>query len=147
MGAGGLWMPFHCDDKRTSRWALETLDELMTEVDKDDPLVEIVHTVQLKRKHEGPSVGDYVSSISSEAARQREGGDLPLPEWTKDPRLDFQHMTAEMLSWQNIVFKLRLPSESQLKRLGYLHAWHFKPPIVDSPRMLEVSFQPYMFLL
>ena len=30
MGAGGLWMPFHCDDPRTGRWAAETLDELFT---------------------------------------------------------------------------------------------------------------------
>ena len=27
-GAGGLWMPFHCDDPRTDRWSIETLDEL-----------------------------------------------------------------------------------------------------------------------
>ena len=69
------------------------------------------------------------------------GGSSPLPLWTTDSRLQFQHLTVEMLSWQNTIFKLRIPSQAQLVAAGYKHAWFFKTPIVDSPNMLTVMFQ------
>ena len=63
----------------------------------------------------------------------------PLPEWTKDSRIAFQHLTIEMLEWQNHVLKLKIPSIEVLKKAGYKYGWLFKPPIVDAPRMLMVS--------
>jgi D-amino-acid oxidase len=61
-----------------------------------------------------------------------------IPAWTKDPRLEFQQLTVEMLAWQNTVKKLRIPTEDELKQAGYWHAWMFQAPVVDSPKMLEV---------
>eukprot|EP00977_Amphora_coffeiformis_P000730 scaffold160_cov139-Amphora_coffeaeformis.AAC.7 len=68
------------------------------------------------------------------------GGSTPsaaLPKWTADPRIGFQHLTVEMLAWQNAVHRMRIPSEETLKDAGYLHAWFFRPPVVNSPLMLE----------
>jgi hypothetical protein len=134
-------MPYHCDDPRVSRWATETLDELWKEAATGGP-VELVHTVCLKRDHHGPVVEDFISKDYSSGR----GGDSPLPEWTTDRRLDFQHLTVEMLSWQNQIYKLRIPSESELVKLKYMHAWMFRAPITDSPRKLEVSVQSHSFL-
>jgi hypothetical protein len=53
--------------------------------------------------------------------------------------LEFQHLTIEMLGWQNSIFKLRVPSPKILAQAGYMHTWLFRTPIVNSPRMLEVS--------
>lgn len=138
-GAGGLWMPFHCDDPRVDGWAMETLSELLTLVDvetKDKKkLVEIVPAVELFRKHSGPQVDDFTKN----KYEARQGGSTVSahPEWTKDPRIHFQHVTSEMLSWQNTVHKMKIPSEKVLNDAGYLHAWFFRPPIVNSPVMLE----------
>ena len=68
------------------------------------------------------------------------GGNTPstkLPLWTTDPRLEFQHLTVEMLAWQNIAYGLRLPPEEELRNAGYQHAWLFRPPVVNAPRMLQ----------
>jgi hypothetical protein len=139
-------MPYHCDDFRVNQWAMETFDELWQEVaasststtgdDDDDslPVVEVVHAVVLQRQHNGPTVSDFISDNYKSGL----GGNSPLPEWTKDPRLEFQHLTVEMLSWQNQIYKLRIPSEKELVQMGYLHAWLFRAPIVDAPRKLEV---------
>ena len=125
MGAGGLWMPYKCDDERVDKWAFETLNELLHIHNTiDSPPTEIVPTLFLKS-------GDF---------NYGRDGETGLPEWTKDPRLSFQHLTIEMLSWQNHVLKLRIPSEKDLLNAGYTHAWSFYPPIVDPPRMLSVSF-------
>jgi D-amino-acid oxidase len=120
-------MPYHCEDKRVDKWAMETLDELWEEAARGGPssTVEVIHAVMLKREHGGPSVSHFVT------------GETPLPEWTSDKRLDFQHLTTEMLSWQNQIYKLRIPSEKELVKLGYLHAWFFRAPITDAPRKLE----------
>lgn len=145
VGAGGLWMPYHCDDFRVNQWAMETFDELWQEAtsststtgdDDDDslPVVEVVHAVVLQRQHNGPTVSDFISDNYKSGL----GGNSPLPEWTNDPRLEFQHLTAEMLSWQNQIYKLRIPSEKELVQMGYLHAWLFRAPITDAPRKLEV---------
>ena len=66
-------------------------------------------------------------------------GMIPLPKWTQDPRLSFQQLTMEMLSLQNEVLKLRIPSKVELTEAGYMYGWLFYPPIVDVPRMLMVS--------
>ena len=134
-GAGGLWMPFHCDDPRTDRWAIETLDELhpMGE-DPQNELVEHVTTVSLKRNHQGPTIGDFLSDNYQAGT----GGSSPLPVWSKDPRLQFQHVTTHQLCWQNSVLKLLIPTEKELWDAGYENAWLFRPPIVDCPKMLQV---------
>ena len=149
MGAGGLWMPYKCDDPRIDRWSIETLDELLriskastststsgSNVDESCP-VEIVPTVYLTSSHKGPNVDDFVKSDYK--TNIQKDISTPLPEWTKDTRLSFQHLTIEMLSWHNHVHKLRIPSEDELSNAGYTHAWFFNPPVVDTPRMLMVS--------
>ena len=136
VGAGGLWMPFHCDDPRVDRWSMETLDELLPIAERKDDLVEIVPAVTLLRKHSGPQVDDFAKNTYT----SQSGGktiSAALPPWTQDSRIFFQHMTVEMLTWQNIVHKMRIPSEQVLKEAGYLHAWFFRPPIVNSPAMLN----------
>jgi len=130
-------MPYQCSDPRVSSWAMETLDELWREAGASEPTVEIVHAVMLKREHHGPVVQDFISKDYNAG----QGGESPLPEWTTDRRLDFQHLTTEMLSWQNQIYKLRIPSETKLVKLGYLHAWLFRTPIVDTPRQLEKMFK------
>jgi D-amino-acid oxidase len=134
-GAGGLWMPYHCDDPRTDRWAIETLDELHPMgTDPTNDLVEQVPTICLKSKHDGPAPEDFLA----ENYKNGTGGKSPLPAWSTDPRLQFQHVTAHQLSWQNIVHQLRIPNEQELLDAGYPNAWFFRPPIVDCPKMLQV---------
>ncbi|CAE7235759.1 DAO [Symbiodinium sp. CCMP2592] len=120
MGAGGLWMPFHCDDPRTDRWATETLDELLdytvAKESAEARLVEIVPTVKLMK--------ELIQSTT-------------LGEWTSDPRLKFQQLTVEMLSQQNSVNRLRIPSEHELLNAGYRHAHLFFTPIVNATLMLQ----------
>lgn len=131
-------MPFHCDDPRTNGWAMETLDELYPMgVDKSNSLVELVPTVSLFRKNMGPTTDDFVLPDYKLGT----GGASRLPSWSTDPRLQFQHLTVEMLHWQNSVYKLKIPPEKDLLAAGYNHAWLFNPPIVDCPRMLENMLQ------
>jgi len=134
-------MPYHCDDPRTDRWAQETLDELMPLAnDPDSDLVEIVPAVMLMREHGGPAVEEFATHKYEPAL----GGSThteKLPPWTKDPRIHFQHMTVEMLSWQNLVFQLKIPPEQELKEAGYLQCWFFRPPIVNTPKMLEYMLE------
>jgi D-amino-acid oxidase len=143
-GAGGFWMPFHCDDPRTHRWSIETLDELhplamasasaAAAGDESPPrLVETVPTVIFMQNHSGPSTEDMIA----EDYHKGTGGTSRLPEWSTDPRLQFQHLTVEMLWWQNYYYKLRIPTETTLLQQGYKHAWFFQAPIVDSPAMLD----------
>lgn len=133
-GAGGLWYPFHCDDPRTDRWAKETLDELHPAgLDASNSSVEIVPTVSLLRHHKGPITEDFIATDYQSGT----GGGSPLPSWSTDSRLEFQHMNVEMLWWQNSVFKLKIPSEQELLEAGYNHAWLFRPPVVDCPKMLD----------
>lgn len=122
MGAGGLWMPFRCDDKRVDRWAKTTFDELYELArSSDNSPVEIVPAVVLKT--ENSVVG-------------RELQENTLPTWTRDSRLNFQHLTMEMLHWQNSVHNLRIPSLETLHEAGYNYCWHFHAPVVDCPNML-----------
>lgn len=136
MGAGGLWMPYKCDDKRIDKWAIETLDELL-EMSKspENNAVEIVPTLYLTSSHRGPTIDDFVKSDYQSTTQKYQ----TFPEWTRDKRILFQHLTIEMLCWQNNVFKLRIPSQEDLLNAGYSNAWVFHPPVVDPPRMLNVS--------
>jgi len=154
MGAGGLWMPFHVEDERVTRWSKETLDALLplaagnadgtdkqddgddnNQQSDDPPLVEIVPTVMLLQNHTGPVVEDFATA-QYKKVRGENTATPKLPSWSADPRIQFQHMTVEMLSWQNISYRLRIPPEQELKEAGYLHAWLFRPPVVNSTLML-----------
>lgn len=142
MGSGGLWMPYKCPDPRVNKWAKETLDELLdihsSPDNAKDNLVEIVPTIFLSRTHQGPKLDDYKDFKADDYHSVVSKGNLKssLPEWTQDPRICFQHLTIEMLAWQNQVLKLRIPSIESIKDAGYKHGWLFRPPIVNAPRML-----------
>ena len=102
-GAGGLWMPFHCDDPRTYRWAMETLDEIYPiAADPNNPLVEIRHALVLKQNHEGPDTLDFIADDYHKGT----GGKSKLPPWSTDGRFKFQNMTFEQIAWQNSVYKV-----------------------------------------
>lgn len=132
-GAGGLWMPFHCDDPRTDRWAKETLDEIYPiGKDKSNSLVELVPALSLHRKNTGPTTADFVAKDYVSGT----GGSSRLPLWSADPRLEFQHLSMEMLEWQNSVYRLKIPPVDELHAAGYKYGWLFFPPIVDCPQML-----------
>lgn len=131
-------MPFHCDDPRTGRWAIETLDELYPlGMDKSDSLVELVPTLALHRSNHGPTTEDFIATNYKSGT----GGASRLPPWSTDPRLQFQHMTIEMLWWQNDVYKLKIPTDQELMAAGYKYAWLFNPPIMDCPKMLQTMLQ------
>ena len=143
MGAGGLWMPFHVNDHRVNKWAQETLDELIPlGIDEANTLVEIVPTVVLLKDHTGPVVSDFVNQGIYKCEPGTHTETATFPDWTTmDERIAFQHMTIEMLSWQNIVYRLRIPSQQELIDAGYSYAWLFRPPIVDAPKMLQHLLQ------
>ena len=153
-------MPYKCDDARVDGWALKTLDELLTVAgagrdpgvggggeDEDEgvegggrSIVEIVPTVMFKRDNGGPKVEDFVEEVAREGEEHvRAGGsEGPLPSWTGDARLSFQHLSVEMLWWQNRVLRMRIPSLGALSDAGYGYAWLLNAPVVDAPRMLAV---------
>mmetsp|Transcript_27434 Transcript_27434/g.42049 ORF Transcript_27434/g.42049 Transcript_27434/m.42049 type:complete len:410 (-) Transcript_27434:2290-3519(-) len=156
MGAGGLWMPYKCSDQRVDRWSSMTLDELLElasnnssignqkstkvlntsiKASKAKNMVEIVPTLYLTKQHSGPKVEDFVVSSSPDNSTMKSPS--PLPMWTTDPRISFQHLSIEMLHFQNQVYKLRIPSKETLLHAGYSYGWLFRPPIVDPPRMLS----------
>jgi D-amino-acid oxidase len=141
MGAGGLWMPFHVNDHRVHRWAQETLNELIPIcTDPSNNLAEIVPTVVLFKDHSGPRVSEFADSDRNEYKAEPGAHTISsvLPSWTTmDDRIAFQHMTIEMLSWQNIVYRLRIPPEEELIQAGFRHAWVFRPPVVNVTQMLS----------
>lgn len=113
MGAGGLWMPFHCDDTRVNVWATETLDELATQ----HANVEVVPKVAFKRQYTEP------------------------PSWGKNAVLKFQEMDVDSLYKHGVHNNIRLPPRESIKNAGYTHAWLFYPPIVDAPHALHAMLQ------
>jgi len=132
MGAGGLWMPFKSDDPRVhGKWAMETLDELLGLVAKSKKIpvesnIEVVPTLYLtKTLHydRNDDSNDICTLEHSEDGSYNEipnsNGVYPLPKWTHDPRLSFRQLTMEMLSSQNKLLKLRIPSQTQLIEAGY----------------------------
>lgn len=140
MGAGGLWMPYKCDDKRIDKWAIETLDELLLlQGHNNMNTTTSSRTMAMSKSQEKTNFVEIVPTvylISNNKKPQTHDG---LPEWTRDGRISFQCCTIEMLCRQNQVLKLRIPSQEDLLRAGYTHAWLFYPPVVDTPRMLSVS--------
>ncbi|KAK1745199.1 D-aspartate oxidase [Skeletonema marinoi] len=91
MGAGGLWMPFHCDDTRVDGWALSTLDELTTQHASSDRNVEVVPKVSFKRQLMEP------------------------PTWSKSSFLQFQQLDVDSLYKYASQNNMRLPRREQLK--------------------------------
>jgi len=137
-GAGGLWMPVFCVDPRVTKWGMETYDEIYPLAqDAKNPLVELLHCVSLKRKHEGPSTDDFVADDYHKGT----GGKSQLPFWSSDARFNFQNVTLEQVAWQNQIHKLKLPSLSKAQAAGYNHAWFWQTAIVDCPKMLESFLQ------
>jgi len=114
-GSGGKWMPTYCSDPRVDRWSIETLDELLL----NKSHCEITPVVNLR------TTNDLTENT--------------IPEWSKDSRLNFQHMNVEMLEWQNRVHKLRFPftNYKDLVKHGYHYCWLFDSPIVDAPKYLQ----------
>ena len=124
-------MPFHCDDARTDRWSLETLDELYPmAMDSSNDLVEWMDIVAFKGDQIGPE--DSFATDNTDEPNS-------LPSWVLDKRLEFQQLTSEMLSRQNRQLRLRIPSLKVLQSAGYNHLWLFKAPVVDTIKMLRVS--------
>jgi D-amino-acid oxidase len=147
MGAGGLWMPFHVNDDRVHRWAQETLNELIPIcMDSSNNLAEIVPAVVLFQDHSGPSVAEFTHGRNQYPAEPgAHTVSTTLPAWTTmDDRVAFQHMTVEMLSWQNIVYRLRIPPEEELLQAGFRHAWVFRPPVVNVTQMLSYMLKQVM---
>ncbi len=116
-------MPFHCDDSRVDRWSLETLNEL-TELssEKSSPggtLVEKLPAVIFSRNWES------------------------APSWAADANsnsLDFQNLSIDDLYNKSKSQRFRLPVGKFMRQAGYSHAWLFQTQIVDTPKMLMVSF-------
>lgn len=132
MGAAGLWMPVHSPDPRTNGWALDTLNELWKRAeDPENNMVEKMSVVALKREHSGPTLDFLENAENNKTIADK------VPGWASDPRLEFQHLTVEMLAWQNIAFQLRIPTETEMKDAGYWYAWLFRAPVVDAPKMLD----------
>lgn len=138
MGSGGKWGPVHCQDARVDRWAIETLDELWPlGLDPTNDRVEILPVVYLLRDHRGPTVEDFPTEGSFYEKPGAMTESPKLPKWSRDPRLEFQHMSIEMLAWQNIAAQLRIPPESELQDAGYKYAWMYKTAVVDPPKMIQ----------
>ena len=118
VGAGGLWMPFRCDDVRVDRWALETLSELWELRQKTD-LVETLPALFLL--HENKATFQQMP-----------------PSWTGDPRLRFEVLSLPEISKRN---DLIIPPTAEFQAVGYSHVWLFYPLIVNAPKMLEYQLQ------
>lgn len=117
MGAGGLFMPFHCDDTRVDGWASDTLDELTNQHTNSDRNVEVVPVVAFKRQ-------------STE-----------LPTWSKSAFLKFQQLDVDSLYKHGSQNNIRLPQRETIENAGYTHAWLFHPPIVDAPNALNAMLK------
>lgn len=117
MGAGGLWMPFHCEDERVDGWARSTLDELTKQLANSDRNVEVVPKVAFKRQF------------------------MERPTWSETSSLQFQQMEVDCLYKHASHNNIRLPPKETIKDAGYTHAWLFHPPIVDSPNALNAMLQ------
>lgn len=133
-GAGGLWMPYICEDARADLWGMETLNEIYPIAeDTENSLVDLRYVLSLKRKHEGPDTEDFVANDYHKGT----GGKSMLPNWSSDARFKFQNVTLEQVAWQNQIHQLRLPCLSTAQAAGYNHAWFFHTPVVDTTKMLE----------
>ncbi|GMH77103.1 hypothetical protein TrRE_jg13113, partial [Triparma retinervis] len=129
MGAGGLWMPFHCDDPSTNRWSRTTLLSYLSLTETpSSPLskhVEMIQaTVYKNLPHHGQNDTDsYTLPLS------------PLPQWALDnPELNFQSLNMFQLSWQGSIDNMHIPDTL---RESYEDAWTFRTPVVDSLKYME----------
>ena len=156
MGAGGLWMPYHVgggdENSRVTKWSQQTFEELWNIAMKKEkyvdtsssssqslPLVEIMTAIQLHTSNEN------ITSVTNDTNVTYLDKNK-LPYWINsidETKLQFQQLTIEMLYWQNIVTKLKLPTRTQeeLMNAGYNHAYMFQTPIVNTPLMLKVTFK------
>ena len=145
MGAGGLWMPYKCNDPRIDKWAIETLNELLRDIstnpnnniDSRTP-IEIVPTIYLTNSNDNKKTESGGSNTKANTTTNTTTTE-DFPQWTKDERLHFQHLTIDELWKQNRdKLRLRIPSQEELQDAEFTHAWLFHPPVVDPPQMLKV---------
>ena len=116
---------------RTDGWSYETLSELLS-LSKEElqstssskgsqrPLVEVLPAIAFKR-----------------------GCDSPIPAWAthaKTKSLSFKRLSIGDLYEEGTSRDkpFRLPDKDAMVGAGYTHAWLFRAPIVDAPRMLTV---------
>jgi D-amino-acid oxidase len=128
-GAGGLWMPFHCDDVNTNRWARTTLLKYLSLAETpEEPLgkhVEIVQTTVYKNltQFSKNDTDSYTNPTSSH------------PPWaTENPELVFQAINMSQLEWQGSLSSMHIPDTM---KDNYSDAWTFKAPIIDSLKYME----------
>ena len=111
-GAGGLWMPFHCDDTRVDRWASDTLDELVKQHANPAHNVEIVPVIRFKRQYS------------------------EQPTWASNALLKYKQLDVDSLYKYATQNNIRLPRRDVFERAGYTNASLFHAPIVDCPNEL-----------
>ena len=134
MGAGGLWMPFHCDDSRTDRWSFDTLSELSR--------------LSLNSATGGSGSGALVEVLPAVSFKRNDKSQIP--EWATDERsksLAFQHLSIDELYKEGKSQCFRLPGKDVMVEAGYSHAWFFQTPIIDAPKMLMVSHNSNAFIV
>ena len=110
VGAGGLWMPFHCDDDRTDRWAKSQLEDYLKMHSAGDYAVELVPTLS------------FINESSQD-----------LPSWAASPQLQFQSFSPTELAQQASVNGVHVPPFAE----KYGKIWQWLTPIVDCPRLLK----------
>ena len=126
VGAGGLWLPFHCEDSRVGRWAQRTLDDYMDSHALGCPDVSLVPTVMFK---------GFTPPTTCPETGTNTAASANYPFWASDPRLKFQSLATEQLRWQNdAVLKMHIPP-ALLD--SYPHAWTWVTPIIDCPAALS----------
>ncbi|GMH47212.1 hypothetical protein TrLO_g8658 [Triparma laevis f. longispina] len=136
-GAGGLWMPFHCEDVRVEKWAKHQLEEYL-EMINVEPLLSVPHSSPSPYYSQITSLlpsNPPPSSITTKAADT--GTYSPTftpPSWATDPRLNYQTLTMHQLEWQKAVTKIHVPS---VLLDSYSTCHTFSAPIVDSPEILN----------
>lgn len=114
-GAGGLWMPFHCDDIRVDDWAFDTLDELfkLHATNFDKKTVEVVPVIVYKRRY------------------------TPQPTWAGRKVLKFQQLDIDSLYKYGTENNIHLPQREMIEKAGYTFAWLFHAPVADAPNALN----------
>ena len=133
MGAGGYWMPFHCDDARCDRWSMETYDEYYQYFVNNNNNNQNNNNNNNNQNNNKDLVERMYAVIPRRTKAMQQ-----LPGWTQqDPRLEFQELSTEMLAWQNSVLQLKIPPLQELKNAGYEHAWLFRTIVVNPPNMMQ----------
>ena len=133
MGAGGLWMPFHCNDSRTDGWSFATLRELLRRSKNNTHYEEILPAIAFKRKQASSPSWATLLDASHEDIKNV---------------LQFKNLTIDELYEESKLKKFRLPAKNTMVEAGYTHAWLFQTPVIDCPKMLmhmleEIKASPY----